>query len=149
MSKSINLIEPSQAHKEIGKAWNYIKAELLAGNKQVMIIKSFEEALTEKQRKYYHGYILTTIAQQAIVEGRKYVMPTWKEHYRDKFLGEEVIDVTDIKTGAIRKELRRVSSESLGVKGYNNLIDQVTADSSTEYGVVFDASFDEWVDNES
>lgn len=146
--KSINLIDPSQAHKALQREWHYLKGELLAGNKQVLTIKSFEEALTEKQRKYYHGYILMNIADQVLVEGRKYSLPVWKEHYRAKFLGDTVVEVTDIKTGATKKELRRVSSESLSVKGYNKLIDQVTADASTEYGVVFDASFDEWMASE-
>jgi len=145
---SVNLVEPTQAHKAIATLWNKLKAELIAGNKQVLTIKSFEEALTEKQRKYYHGYILVTISQQAIVEGRKFAMKTWKEHYRAMFLPDAVEEVTDIKTGATRRELRRVSSESLSVKGYNKLIDQVTVDASTEYGVVFDADFNEWIMNE-
>lgn len=146
--KSINLTEPSQAHKALQQEWHYIKSQLLAGNKQVMTLKSFEEALTEKQRKYYHGYILDTIAKTVLIDGRKYLLAVWKEHYRAKFLGDTVVEITDIKTGATKKELRRVSSESLSVKGYNKLIDQVTADAGTEFGVVFDASFDDWLANE-
>jgi hypothetical protein len=146
---AINLTEPKQAHKAIAKLWATVKNELTAGHKQVIELKSFEEALTSKQRKYYHGYILTTIAQTATVEGRKYAMAVWKEHYRAKFLGDEVTDVTDIKTGAIKKELRRKSSESLSVKGYNKLIDQVTADAATEFGVVFDVNFDQWMEREA
>lgn len=146
--KSINLINPSQAHQTLKREWEYIKSQLIAGNKQVLILKSFEEALTEKQRGYYHGYILETVAKQAVVDGRKFPMRVWKEHYRAMFLGDTVVEITDIKTGATKKELRRVSSESLSVKGYNKLIDQVTADSATEFGVVFDASFDEWLANE-
>lgn len=146
--KSINLTEPSQAHKALQREWHYLKAELLAGNKQVLTIKSFEEALTEKQRKYYHGYILDTVAKSVLIDGRKYSIAVWKEHYRAKFLGDTVVEITDIKTGATKKELRRVSSESLSVKGYNKLIDQVTADAATEFGVVFDASFEEWMASE-
>lgn len=148
MSIEVNLIEASQAHRAIQTLWLKLKAELIAGNKQVLTVKSFEEALTEKQRKYYHGYILLTIAQSVTVEGRKYPLAVWKEHYRAKFLPDEVSEVIDVKTGASRRELRRVSSESLSVRGYNKLIDQVTADSSTEYGVVFDANFNEWMANE-
>jgi hypothetical protein len=70
----------------------------------------------------------------------------WKEHYRAKFLGETVVDVTDIKTGATRRELQRVSSESLSVKGYTKLIEQVTADAASEYGVIFDADFNTWLE---
>lgn len=140
----INLISVSQAYAELQRLWHYLKLELNAGRKQVLKAMSYEEALTDQQRKYYHGYILTTIAQQAVVDGRKYQMRTWKDHYRALFLGDEIVEVTDVMTGTIRKEVRRISSESLGVKGYNELIEKVTADASTEFGVVFDASFEEW-----
>jgi hypothetical protein len=145
---AINLTEPTQAHKAISGLWTTIKNELTAGHKQVIELKSFEEALTGQQRRYFHGYVLTTIAQTATVDGRKYAMPVWKEFYRSKFLGDEVVEVTDIKTGATKKELRRKSSESLSVKGYNKLIDQVTADAATEFGVVFDVNFDQWMERE-
>ncbi len=145
---SFHLTEPSQAYKTMKKIWEIAKPELVAGNKQVISLQSFQEAKTSQQRKYYHGYILTTIAQQVVVEGRKYAMPIWKDHYRQKFLGDKVVEVVDVKTGASKREIQRVSSEGLNVKGYNELIEQVTADASTEFGVVFDADFEEWLANE-
>ena len=145
MSLSINLIEPSQAHKALQTLWLKVKAELMAGNKQMLTLQSFEEAMTTQQRKYYHGYILTTIAKSVVVDGRKYALNVWKEHYRKLFLGDKVEEITNIKTGVIKREIVRISSESLTVKGYNKLIEQVTADAATEYGVVFDASFEEWL----
>ena len=39
---------------------------------------------------------------------------------------------------------QRVSSEDLGVKGYSQLIDRVSAFAATELGVSFPASFDQW-----
>lgn len=141
---SYNLVNPVQAYKYFQQAWKDVKIELLAGKRKVMTIIDYDEALTAQQRKYYHGYVLTTIAQQVAVEGRKYAMPVWKDHYRATFLKDKVVEVTDVKTGATKKELQRVSSESLGVKGYNKLIEQVTADASTEWGVVFDVNFSEW-----
>lgn len=146
MSLSLNLINPAQAHKVLAEIWIKVKAELIAGNKQMITLQSFEEAMTSQQRRYYHGYILTTIAQSVSVCGRNYPMQVWKEHYRAKYLGDIVTVVTDIKTGATRRELRRVSSESLGVKGYTKLIEQVTADAATEHGVVFDSSFEQWTE---
>lgn len=149
MSLSINLIDPTQAHKALQTVWHKAKAELMAGNKQMLTLQSFEEAMTDKQRYYYHGYVLTTIAQQAVIDGRKYSMKVFKEHYREKFLGDRVEEVTDIKTGATRRELQRISTESLSVKKYNILIEQVTADAATEFGVVFDTNFNEWLKQES
>jgi ATP-dependent Lon protease len=145
--KIFNLINATQAHQIIQKIWHEFKPELIAGNKQVIIVKSFEESMTAQQRKYYHGHILQTISRQVSVDGKKYNLESWKEYFRAKFLGDEVIEVTDIKTGAIKKELRRVSSESLSVAGYSKLIEQVTAEASTEYGVVF-TNFDDWMEAE-
>jgi predicted GNAT superfamily acetyltransferase len=142
----LNLINPTQAYQAINNVWLKVKSELQAGNKQVIELKSYEEALTAKQRKYYHGYILTTIAQSVSVDGRKYHLNVWKEHYRRLFLPDAIVDITDIKTGATRRELHRVSSESLSVKGYTKLIEQVTADAASEYGVIFDADFDTWLE---
>jgi hypothetical protein len=146
--QSFNLYEPKQAYDTIKKVWDIVKPLLVSGNKQVLTLTGYEEAKTERQRKYYHGYVLLTISQQAIVDGRKYALEVWKEHYRKKFLGNKVVEVTDIKTGATSKELQRVSSESLSVKGYNELIEKVTADAAIEFGVVFDVGFAEWEMNE-
>lgn len=144
MSISINLYEPTQAHKAFGEAWKQAKNLLVAGRKQVLTITDFEDALTTKQRGFYHGYILTMIAEQAMVEGRKYPMATWKEHFRAEFLGDKVVTEINPMTGIETKRAVRISSESLGVKGYNNLIEQVTAFAVTELNVVFDKDFDQW-----
>jgi hypothetical protein len=148
--QSFNLNEPKQAYDTLKQVWEKIlKPQLLNGSKQVMTITSYEEALTNRQRKYYHGYILLTISQQVNVEGRKYHVDDWKHHYRQKFLGDKIVEVIDVMTGATKRELQRVSSESLSVKGYNELIEKVTADAATEFGVVFDIDFAEWEQHEN
>jgi hypothetical protein len=148
--QSFNLYEPKQAYDTIKQVWEKIlKPHLLNGSKQVMTITSYEEALTNRQRKYYHGYVLLNISQQVDVDGRKYPLEVWKQHYRQKFLGDKVVEVTDVMTGATRRELQRVSSESLSVKGYNELIEKVTADAATEFGVVFDIDFAQWEQHEN
>jgi hypothetical protein len=148
--QSFNLNEPKQAYDTLKQVWEkIIKPQLLNGSKQVMTITSYEEALTNRQRKYYHGYILLTISDQVDVDGRKYPLEVWKQHYRQKFLGDKVVELVDVMTGATRKELQRVSSESLSVKGYNELIEKVTADAATEFGVVFDIDFAQWEQHEN
>lgn len=143
-----NLTEASQAYKKLKEIWEILKPSLLAGDKYTISIQGFDEAKTHQQRKYYHGYILKTISQTAVVNGRKFSLDTWKEHYRKEFLPDEVVEVVDIKTGAVRNELQRVSTESLGVKKTNELIEMVSADAATEYGVVFDGSFAEWYEQQ-
>ena len=149
MSLSINLIEPSQAHKALQTLWLTVKAELMAGNRQMVTLQSFEEAMTTQQRKFYHSAVLTTIANQAVINGRKFSMPTYKEHYRAKFLGDKVEERTDIKTGVIKREVVRVSTESLSVKKYSELIEKVMADAANEFGVIFEGHFEKWLESES
>ena len=43
MSLSINLIEPTQAHKALQTVWHKAKAELMAGNKQIITLEKFDE----------------------------------------------------------------------------------------------------------
>ena len=149
MTTSINLYEPTQAYKAFAEMWKKAKSLLVAGRKQVLTLTDFEDALTTKQRGYYHGYILTTIAKQAAVEGRKYQMKTWKEHFRATFLGDEIVSEINPMTGIETKRAVRISSESLGVKGYNQLIEQVTAFAATELGVIFDKDFAQWCEEQA
>ena len=148
MNLSINLINPTQAHESLQRVWLRIKAELMAGNKQVLTLQSFDEVMSHQQRKFLHGFVLTEIAKQAVIDGRKFSMPAFKEHYRKLFLGDKVVEVIDIKTGASKKELQRVSTESLGVKKMNEYIEKVCADAANEFGVVFGIGFDEWAQSE-
>ena len=62
--------------------------------------------LTDQQRRYYHGYVLTVIAQRASVGGKRYPLHVWKEHYRNEFLGFKTKTEIDPMTG--KKHRRRV-----------------------------------------
>lgn len=137
---------PQQAHTALKDAWKYIKPNLFGGRKLILKVVDYEEEKTAQQRRYLHGYIYTEIAKQAVVGGQKFNLATWKEHFRSVFLGDEVIEVLNPMIGVITKQAVRVSTESLGVRGYNKLIEQVTAFASTELGVRFDESFESWVE---
>lgn len=149
MPTEINLIEPVQAHKALQTIWGIAKNNLVAGRKQVLTLADYEDSMTTKQRRFYHGYILTEIANQASVSGKKYPMATWKEHFRNEFLGDEVVTETNPLTGVETKKVVRKSTEKLGVKGYNSLIEQVTAFAVTELGVNFDQDFDQWCEEQA
>ncbi len=142
--KSYNLVNPEQAHQAIAKIWLEVKNNLMAGRRMVLVLQDYDEALTVQQRKYLHGYVYTQIAEQAAPQGLKYPMKVWKEFFREKYLGDEVQTSIDPMTGATKKDVVRVSSESLGVKGYNELIEKVTAFAATELGVNFDKTMAEW-----
>lgn len=143
----ITLHSPQQAHQALKDVWHKVKPLLVGGRKQVLEIRDYEDRLSEQQRKYYHGYILTQIAQQARIDDNKYPMQVWKEHFRNKHLGDKVESIIDPMNGTVKKEVVRVSTESLGVKKYTLLIEQVTAFAVTDLNVNFDLEFDEWAEN--
>jgi len=145
--KTIQILNTKSGHKAITDLWLWLKAEVASGNKYVLEVLPYADYLTAQQRKYYHKAILTEISQQVKTEAGKFAMPVWKEYYRDMFLGDEVLEITDPLTGASKKILQRVSSESLSVKGYSELIEKVTAHAATEYGVIFNGNFEQWQQN--
>jgi hypothetical protein len=96
-----------------------------------------EDAKTERQRKFYHGVVLKTIAEQAVVNGQRFPLPVWKEHFREEHLGYVVKSFTNPLTGKKHRRKVRLSTEDLGVRKYAELIEKVMAFAATELGVEF------------
>lgn len=137
------LREPQQAHATLsGQLWPWAKSMLMAGHRLDVEVRLHEDAKTDQQRKYYHGVILTVIAESARPNGEKYPMPIWKEYFRDKFLGFNTQTCVNPLTGKKSRRRVRKSTEDLGIKAYNLLIEQVTAFACTELGVQFPARID-------
>ena len=138
------LRNPEQAaHIMKTAAWPAAKKLLAEGHELVMSFRLAEDAKTDKQRAFYHGHILRTIANKAEVNGQKFDMRTWKEFLRDKYLGHKTVTTKNPMTGKKVRRRVRVSTEDLGVKGYSQLIDRVAAFGATELGVEF---WESWVD---
>lgn len=138
---------PIEAHKVYaGPLREILKAHAVAGNATVVEVRTAEDVKTDKQRRYLHGYVLMTIARQASVNGQQFDMRVWKEHLRAEFLGFKTVTHRNPITGKKVRRRERVSTEHLGVKGYGEYIDRVTAYAATELGVEFR---DEWVDPET
>ena len=108
------------------------------------IFRTHEDAKTDRQRAYYHGVVLKTIAQQARPNGEQHALAVWKEYFRAEYLGYKTVTTKNPITGKKIRRRVRVSTEDLGVKGYSQLIDRVSAFAATELGVSFPASFDQW-----
>lgn len=138
------LRNPEQAaHIMKTAAWPAAKKLLAEGHELVMEFRLAEDAKTDKQRRFYHGYILKTIALQARPGGQQFDLKTWKEHFRSEFLGHKTVTTKNPMTGKKVRRRVRVSTEDLGVKGYSQLIDRVAAFAATELGVEF---WETWVD---
>ena len=137
--------EPVQAgrhFKNVIAPW--CKSMWAAGHRLHVEVRLYEDAKTDRQRAYYHGVVLKTIAQQARPNGTQFPLAVWKEHFRKECLGFKTQTHKNPITGKKVRTLVRVSTEDLGVKGYSQLIDRVSAFAATELGVSFPASFDQW-----
>jgi hypothetical protein len=139
------LHNPAQAHQALTQLWATVKNNLVAGHKQVIELRDYEDKKSDQQRRYYHGYVLNEIAKQAVIEGNRYGLGVWKEHFRKLYLGKKRVKLVDPMTGKKSYRYDRVSSESLGVKGYTRLIEQVTSFAANDLNVKFYVDIDTWI----
>lgn len=115
----------------------WCKSMMQAGHRLAVEIRLAEDAKTDQQRKYYHGVILKEIAQQAMANGQKFPLAVWKEHFRSECLGFKTVSFVNPITGKKSRRRVRISTEDLGIRAYNKLIERVTAFAVTELGVEF------------
>jgi sugar phosphate isomerase/epimerase len=113
-----------------------VKDQLRQGRELVAEYRLLDDAITEAQRGYLHGVVLTEIAQFARPNGQQYPMKVWKEHFRSEFLGFDVVTCINPFTGRKSRRRVRVSTEDLGVRRMAEYIDRVIAFAATELGVV-------------
>jgi hypothetical protein len=122
----------------------WCRAQWFAGHRLTIEIRLHEDALTDRQRAYYHGVILKQIAMQARPNGQSFPLDVWKEHFRAQHLGFKTVTTKNPLTGKKVRRRVRVSTEDLGVKRYSHLIECVTAFAVTELGVRFPCDFAQW-----
>lgn len=131
----IELHEPEQAREVLTRNMlPWIGEQLKQGRELVLEARLLEDDITAKQRGYLHAVVLTEIAQQLHPGGQRFSMQVWKEHYRAKFLGFDVVTHIDPFTGRKLRRRVRKSTEDLGVRGMADYIDQIMADVA-EYGI--------------
>lgn len=110
-----------------------------AGKPVQVTLTEWEDDLSARQRAFLHAAVFPQIAEQVRVgeKGERFVAKTWKEFYREKFLGSrwEMVKLPGQKRATPRKV--RNSTEDLGIKAYSEYIDRVIADAASEWGVVF------------
>jgi hypothetical protein len=144
---ALQVIWPDQEHARtslLQRVAPWCKEQWAAGRRLELEIRLHEDAKTDRQRKYYHGVVLKTIAAQARPNDQQFPLKVWKEHFREEFLGYKTVTTRNPLTGKKLRRRQRVSSEDLGVKVYSQLIDRVSAFAATELGVTFPASFEQW-----
>ena len=82
----------------------------------------------EANSRYWGQGILAQIADQVVMNGRKYSAEVWHEQFKQMFLGVE-----ELPSGQVIGK----SSAKLGVKAFSEFTEQVEAYAVTSLGVVF------------
>ena len=128
---------PEQARAVLkGRALPWIGEQLHQGRELALEVRLLDDDITDKQRAYLHGVVLTEIARFARVDGQAFDMKVWKEWYRAEFLGFKTVTHINPFTGKKVRRRVRVSTEDLGVRGMAEYIDRVIAHAATVLGVV-------------
>ena len=138
-------VNPAQANahmKSVVAPW--CRSQWAEGHSLQVEIRLHEDAKTDKQRNYYHGVVLEQIALQAMSNGEKYPLISWKEYFRETFLGFKTVTWKNPITGKKVRRKVRISTEELGVRGYSILIDKVTAFAVMELDVRFPMTWGEY-----
>lgn len=133
--RRIELHTEEQGTAAMRAAWPWAKEQLRQGRALVAEYRLLDDAITQEQRGYLHGVVLTEIAQLARPNGQQFPMKVWKEHFRSEFLGFEVVTCVNPLTGRKSRRRVRVSTEDLGVRRLAEYIDRVIAYAATELGV--------------
>lgn len=122
------LRNPVQGYPLILEAWKMAKALLIGGHRVTLILRP--ETRSEAQNRRYWGKgVLHQIAEQAVVEGRKYSAEVWHALLKKKFLG-----VMELPDGSLEGK----STTNLTKAQFSDFCTQVEAWASTELGVHFD-----------
>lgn len=146
MTEPISVIvnNPTVAHMAIDQGWKLAKAHTLAGRWVEIVVREADDIGT-RQRNFYHGYVLLTIANTAVVAGRKHDLATWKEYFRSTFLGWRFKSYSVPGRNRKARRRERISTEDIGVRAYSQLIDKVLAYGATELGIEWEyQSREDW-----
>jgi hypothetical protein len=96
-----------------------------------------------QQNRFYWGVVLPQIADQAVIDGKRYAADAWHELFKRQYLGFEVVKTT--VAGRSRKQvIRRLrSTTALSVRRMSQYLDQVIAFGAADLGVQFQFDADE------
>lgn len=122
-------------------AWQAL-AQLVAANAKAfidrgrplrVIVTEDEKKRTSEANRFYWGAVLTTIAEQAWVDGRQYSKDVWHEHFARLYLPH-----TEIVTPYGEIVSRRKSTTELTVSEFSDYLQRVQSDAASSLGVIFD-----------
>lgn len=81
-----------------------------------------------QNRRYWGRGVLSQVAEQASIDGKKFSAEAWHEHWKQMFIG-----LIELPNGRVIGK----SSSKLGRKGFADFCTEVEAYAATELGVYF------------
>lgn len=134
----VELHNPEQGREVLLKrALPWVGEQLHQGRPLVAEFRLLDDVITEAQRGYLHGVVLTEIALYGRANGgAPFPMKVWKEYFRERLLPDRRLTSINPITGKKSRRRVRVSTEDLGVRRLAQYIDEVIAIAADELGVV-------------
>lgn len=136
-----------EAHEAVMQAYSIAKRLIDDGKRVQIQVGEDADPVSIKQRRFFHGPVLTQISEQVRVSGERYTPDVWKEYFRKLFLPDRFemrrVPVYDKAQCMLVQPKRatpyrvRSSTEELGVKKYSEHIEKVIAHAATEWAVAF------------
>jgi hypothetical protein len=108
--------------------WDAMAAD---GRPLEVVVREFKSKRSIEQNAKLHA-ILSEIAEQTWIRGRRYDVDTWREHYKRSLIGVEEIEMPD---GSHTE--RGISTTTLDVSAFSGFMDQIQADATSRLGVIF------------
>lgn len=139
--------DPAQAHQAVTDLYRQmLKPMTLQGKTMQITACEHEEDRSVDANRYYWGYVLKPISEQAVVLGERWMAEAWHNLFKRLFLGYHVRKevVAGQKRKRVIRELRSTSKPPLKLKAWHRYIDQVCAYGVNELGVTFPDPPDWW-----
>jgi hypothetical protein len=101
------------------------------GKPLAVTVSEHKSKRSVEQNSRLHA-LLTEIAEQAWVNGRRFTMEAWKEHYKRSYIGIEEFELPDGKV-----EERGISTTTLDVGSFADFMTKIECHAAQELGVTF------------
>lgn len=107
-------------------------AKAAAGHPLAVSVAEHKAKRSEAQNNMLHA-LLREISEKAWLNGKQYSVEVWKEHVRRAFIGSDILDMPDGSRVTLG-----ISTTTLNIAEFAELLDRVQAWATTELGVQFD-----------
>ncbi|RXZ42688.1 recombination protein NinB [Crenobacter cavernae] len=116
--------------------WQFFKLNARAfmerNNPLLVVVTNDEKKRNNMQNRRYWKAVVTPIAEQVWVGGRKFSREAWHELFANKYCPLVEFPLPD---GTIHR--RRKSTSELTVREFSEYMQAVEAEAASEYGVIF------------